>query len=80
MPAALWLICAAMSAIDGVPPGHLTPGASADQGAWNSQGAVSLATMDRGLAAGQDPNPTAQTFARQAAQDRHHPFHDELSP
>jgi len=43
-----------MSAIDGVPPGHLTPSASANPGAWNSQGAVSLATMDRGLAAGQE--------------------------
>jgi hypothetical protein len=43
-----------MSAIDGVPPGHLTPSASANPGAWNSQGAGSLATMDRGLAAGQE--------------------------
>ena len=69
-----------MSAIDGVLPGQLTPGASANPGGWNPQSAESLATMGRYLAAGQDPNPTAHTFAGQTAQDRHHPFHDELSP
>lgn len=69
-----------MSAIDGVLPGHLTPGAPADPGAWNSQGAGSLATMGRYLAAGQDPNPTAHTFAGQSSPDRLYPFHDELSP
>ena len=43
--------------------------------AGTPKGAGSLATMGRGLAAGQDPNPTAHTFAGQTAQDRHHPFH-----
>jgi hypothetical protein len=68
-----------MSAIDGVPPGQLADIYPADPGAWNSQGAGSLATMGRYLAAGQDPNFTAHTFAGQTAQGRHHPFHDELS-
>jgi hypothetical protein len=62
MPALLWLSCA-ISAID--------------QGGWNPQGAGSLATMGRGLAAGQDPNPTAHTFAGQTAQDRLYPFQAE---
>jgi hypothetical protein len=69
-----------MSDIDGVLPGQLTPGASANPGGWYPQGAGSLATMGRGLAAGQDPNPTAHTFAGQSSPDRLYPFHDELSP
>jgi len=64
-----------MSAIDGLAPGHLTPSASANPGAWNSQGAGSLATMGRGLATGQDPNPTAHHFAGQSLPDRLYPFH-----
>ena len=50
MPAASWLSCAALAAIDGVLFGHLAAGAPADPGARNPKGpGLSLRRRSKGL-------------------------------